>query len=532
MFDTFRHSYRVRRAYSTNSIIYYLKTIPLIGKHISSDNYSSGPIRTLANVLYALKAIFGFCLGEIIYLLAILGGSAAYADGVGAMTGSQAFMNIFFFFALIGVLLNTYVFDVTEDKYYSIYMLKMDPREFVLSDMYYRVLRKLVGYVVMFIVIGRVTKVPLGVCLMFIAMTILGKGVGAYIKLQFVKKNKLGSSSGFLVCAVALIFALGVVVTFLLKMVVPVAVIYGVGGVISLAGIYCFYKLHTYEDYPQTCKYFLNVETVVGATDKENTEEKAAKESIKVEVTGEDATSNKEGYAYFNDLFVKRHSKLLKKRTRIISIVLLVVLVVGLAFLFVATRFFGMEKITNIPVFLYSMPLVIYYLNNGETLATVMFMNCDSAMLTYNFYRRADVLLGVFRSRLKTVVKYNIIPALLLSCCLAVMCAFSTEATHVMTYVSIFVLCPALSVFFSVHRLVVYYLLQPYTEGLEKKRSSYGIVNYVTYIACYIIFMQNSDIKLAPMVFTGISVIFTVIYVLVALALVYKFAPKRFIIHK
>ncbi|MCQ2532571.1 MAG: hypothetical protein MJ093_07690 [Saccharofermentans sp.] len=532
MFETFRNASRVRRAYSTNSIIYWIKTLPIIGKMVSNSTYSGGVIRTVANVLYILKAIIGFCLGDFIYLLILLGVSMGVSESMGIMTGTEAFKNVYFFLALIGVLLNSYLFDPSEDKYYAINMLRMNPREYVLSDMIYRVIRKFVGYSIMFVIICLLTKLSVSVAVMLVTMTLLGKFLGAFVKLQFVKKNNVGKMSNILVWYVMGMFILGCVVTFVLKLAVSPVVIYIVGGAICLTGIFCFFKLWNYEDYPQTCKYFLTLETVSVKNNKENVEKKNADNSIKVEVNSEEATSNKEGYAYYNDLFVKRHSKLLKKRTTIMCFVLLAMLVVEVVSLFIGKMFFNMKPLDMVSTLLFSMPLIIYYANNGEQLASVMFMNCDNAMLTYNFYRRADVLLGVFRSRLKTVISYNIIPAFLISCCLAVVCAFSSDYANALTYVAIFILCPVLSVFFSVHRLVVYYLLQPYTDGLEKKRSSYSLANYATYFVTYTIFMARDDINLAPIAFSGVSVIFTVIYVLVALLLVYKFAPKRFVIHK
>ena len=43
----------------------------------------------------------------------------------------------------------------------------------------------------------------------------------------------------------------------------------------------------------------------------------------------------------------------------------------------------------------------------------------------------------------------------------------------------------AMSAFFSIHYLTVYYLLQPYTAGTEMKSGTYRIVMVLTYVVCY-----------------------------------------------
>ena len=81
-----------------------------------------------------------------------------------------------------------------------------------------------------------------------------------------------------------------------------------------------------------------------------------------------------------------------------------------------------------------------------------------------------------------------------------------------------------LSVFFSVHYLVIYYLLQPYNEKMEMKKVSYTIVSLVTYLIAYTL----NDIRMPSLYFSLIGLLFTVGYIVVGLRLVYKKAPKTF----
>ena len=312
-------------------------------------------------------------------------------------------------------------------------------------------------------------------------------------------------------------------------------VIYAATGVICLLGAFALYKLCTYQDYIGLCKNFLKQDLIFNTEEtKTKTNKENASKSITMD-TNEEAElkgSNKEGYAYFNEIFVRRHSSLLRKKSKILSIIISILCVGEFAVLSIGKSFFDMEPISKITPIMYSMPLILYFINSGETLAQAMFINCDSAMLTYNFYRKPEVILGVFKSRLLTIIRLNLIPSFLIACALSVFCAFSTVANNPLNYVAFFIFCPALSVFFSLHRLVTYYLLQPYTEGMEMKRSGYNLANTITYIVTYMIFMANDSLTLSPIAFALICVGFCIIYVPVALFLVYKFAPGRFRIHK
>ena len=91
-------------------------------------------------------------------------------------------------------------------------------------------------------------------------------------------------------------------------------------------------------------------------------------------------------------------------------------------------------------------------------------------------------------------------------------------------YPLIFFTIIAMSLFFSVHTIVLYYLMQPYNENMEMKNAVYGIVNMVTYFVCY--YVMDKEI---PVIAFGISVcVFSVIYVCISFAIAYRLAPKTF----
>ena len=166
---------------------------------------------------------------------------------------------------------------------------------------------------------------------------------------------------------------------------------------------------------------------------------------------------------------------------------------------------------------------IMYFVNRGSIVTQAMFYNCDHAMLKYNFYREPDVILGLFKKRLMLTVNINLFPAVTLALGTVIL-LLVTGGTALINYVIIFLFIIILSVFFSVHYLVIYYLLQPYNEKMEMKKVSYTIVSLVTYLVAYTL----NDIRMPSLYFSLIGLLFTVGYIVVGLRLVYKKAPKTF----
>ncbi len=67
---------------------------------------------------------------------------------------------------LIGVIMNSHLFNPTKDKYYAMFLLKMDPREYALSNYGYFLLKSLLGLGASFIVCGLLVGLRLPTCIL------------------------------------------------------------------------------------------------------------------------------------------------------------------------------------------------------------------------------------------------------------------------------------------------------------------------------------------------------------------------------
>ena len=234
-------------------------------------------------------------------------------------------------------------------------------------------------------------------------------------------------------------------------------------------------------------------------------------------------TSNKSGFAFFHDLFVKRHSKILTKAVKkqsVIILVIIVAMIIGFQFNEEFKNQTNDILMRYLPYFVF----IMYCINRSSSVTQAMFMNCDHSMITYRIYRTPKVILGIFKERLKTLITINLLPATLIELGLASLLYLSGGTDNPINYLVLFVSIIAMSIFFSVHYLVMYYLLQPYNVSTEIKSSTYKIVQAITYFVCWYMI----QIQLPTLSFGIATIIFCIAYSLISLFLAYKYAPKTF----
>ena len=152
------------------------------------------------------------------------------------------------------------------------------------------------------------------------------------------------------------------------------------------------------------------------------------------------------------------------------------------------------------------------------------FINCDHSLLTYSFYKKPKNILKLFWIRLREIIKINLLPSTVIGAGLALF-LFATGGTdNPLNYVVLFVSVVALSIFFSVHYLTLYYLLQPYNAGTEIKSGTYQLMISFTYVVCYMML----QVKMPTLIFGIMTSAFCLIYCIAASVLVYILAPKTF----
>lgn len=519
MNKTLKISFSLKNTYRVNSILFSLKQIPLLKKLLPATLYKVKELKIFANVLSVLWEIVSVFLGKFLYFLTVVCGVALLFD---ELPPNQVFLHIMLFLTVIGCFMNTHLFNPTKDKYYAMSLMRMDAREYTLVNYIYSIFKVVTGFIPFAILFGMDEGVPLWFCLflpfciasmkLFFAAASLWdyerRGVG-------YNENKL---SKYMWCGIVLLLgaayglpALG----FVLPEIVSMAIFLGC---IPLGAV-GLWKVLSFRDYCAINKEMLSSLTNQMDTPTQITK-KATEKQISTDVT---ITSNRKGFEYLNELFIKRHRKILWNTTRKITYVC-VFLVIGVhLFLYMKPEVkpdLNKMVMTWLPYFVF----IMYAINRGTNFTQALFMNCDHSLLRYSFFKQPDFVLKLFQIRLREIMKINAVPALVIGSGLALMLYTSGGTDHPLNYAILVISILCMSLFFSVHYLTIYYLLQPYNAGTEMKSGTYRIVLTVTYMVCF--FMMNQ--RMPILIFGIMTILFCVLYSIIASVLVYRFAPKTF----
>ena len=516
MFNTFRIALRLRIAYRINTIIYSLKQVPLLGDMLPSALYAAKGLKSFACICAVIWEFFSMLVKNGLYLIVLM-----FVPMQLLSLPYDAFAHIYFFLSIAGAVSNCYMFDPTKDKYYAIILMRMDARQYSISQHLYTIGRVFVGTQFVLLFLAANLQAPLWLC-------IIPFGVAGMKTLSVALSLRRFEKSGFVrnenapekiswtiiaLCWLAAYAALPVKIFLPSALIVALAVLCVVGG--SLL----FPYLWRCSLYRPLAQQLLNQKNSAVSLNLN----KITKESYQKKIDNdENISSNKKGCVYFNDLFVKRHRRMLWRYAKWLAAIIALLDIAAI----VTLLYFPFLHQEAHEVAIQSLPyltFLIYAFHSGKNVVQAMFHNCDHSMLTYSFYRRRDVVLSLFRCRLFDVIRINLLPAFVLAVGYAgilFVCDSSDLITCAVAAISIL----GISVLFSIHFLACYYLLQPYNAATETKSSTYGIVMGITYAVCYCFIYLRIDTFL----FGLLMIIFSVVYGSITYYLVGRYALKTF----
>ncbi len=521
MIETFITSFKLQNTYRTNSIIYSLKQLPIIKRILPNSLYKNRGLKIFANIISILWEIVNVFIGKIIYISAMIFMALSWYH----TNQADTFIHLFVFLTFAGGVLNTYMLNSTKDKYYAIILMNINAREYGLSNYYYQLIKLVVGSLPFTILFGMIAGVSLWIQIAIPFFVVAIKLIVMnYCIYDFKKTNKASNENlptkfvwGFV--GVCLLLAYGLPA---IHITINQTIFLCVFIVAIILGIYSLIKIHHFKEYRKMYKQLLTESNVY--VQERNTGTQVLKDtSLKQIELDKNYTSNKSGFAYFHDLFVKRHRKILTtavKKQSVIILVIFIAMVIGIT----VNNDFKSKTNEILMVYLPYFVFIMYCINRSSSVTQAMFMNCDHSMLTYRIYRTPKVILGIFKERLKTLITINLLPATLIGLGLVLLLYLSGGTDNPINYAILFVSIIAMSIFFSVHYLVMYYLLQPYNVSTEMKSSTYKVVQGLTYIVCWYMI----QIRLPIFSFGIATIVFCIAYCLISLFLAYKYAPKTF----
>ena len=527
MIKAFLISFRLKNTYKANGFIYFLRQLPLIKKLLPAGTYKSRAVKGLANVVAALLEFVGAFVWKGVYLGIVF----ALAISIAPENAAAVFFNAFFFLTIAGGFLNTQLFDPSNDKYYAIVLMRMDAKQYTLSNYIYFLLKAFAGFTpftcLFCSLLGENALWGLLMSAYVLVIKLIFTGFILWDNVRSEKKGHLNDSQEkrmavYIWLAAAALCALGFGLPYI-SIWIPLNAYPVLLAVLFIPAAVCAGYLGRSRDYTRLYKALLTkapVYTSKGTSQNQLVQKQTLK---KIEYSVNDVSGSKKGYAYFNELFIKRHRRILHKpaqRICVISLIIFTVLAIVCLMNKSVSEDINDMLLTMLPFFLF----IMYLIHPGRNVTQAMFMNCDHSMLSFRFYRQPKVILSLFVERLKSLILIGLVPAIFIGAELSVLLFISGGTAAAFNYILIFVTIIMMSIFFSVHYMVLYYLLQPYNVQLESRNAAYGIANALTYLVCYWAIQR----EVPTLVFGTAMTAFCVVYIVIALILVYRMAPKTF----
>lgn len=508
--------------YSVNSFIYILSKLPILKDLITNDIYKSKTIKKIVSLFWILFTVARTAFLKFMYFFAIL--FICYKLFPNNIV--RSFFHIYFLLTILGMFINNKLLNTSKKKYFSLLIFNMDATSFFRANLFWNMLTStIMNAICMYIFVDYLLLSPTIIYSLILIFFTLGvRLVGEVGNILFFRKYKYiwytNNSLYFPVLGVLL----GCCFLPYLNIYIPFNMIMTCMIIFLLLGIPALIYLLKVKDYKLIYKRLSQITNVM---DSKNEKDYLKQAMIDVKEKDKKIDSSllktKKGYDLFNAIFFERHKEILLRSARKYSV--FIIFVYGLL-VYLMLNYSNYNRSIAELIHLKSAVFIIimFFINRGAIITQAMFFNCDHAMLRFNFYREPNVIVELFKKRLQTVVKVNLLPAFVIGIGNTIVLLISKNTYSFLTIGTTFLFIISLSIFFSVHYLVIYYLLQPFNKEMEVKRASYSFVTMGTYIISY----KLSGLILSSEILSIFGVLFVFLYIVIALQLVYNISPRTF----
>lgn len=293
--------------------------------------------------------------------------------------------------------------------------------------------------------------------------------------------------------------------------------------------LYLYVHFKRYESYSQ--QMFKSSEIMInyGVTDKKEQQQKqylGEGTKMKLSKTSDDTKFEKlKGSNYLNALLFSRFKSSLRKQLLIrIGIVSAVMLTMILGSVVVPIRISASRLEQVLFNFIPGMFFILFLLSFGKRVVQTVFVNCDSSMLSYPFYREPKAIIKGFFYRFLKIFYYNGLISLTIYLWLNIFNLVNNRPLSIQFLLLVLFVMLSLSILFSFHELFIYYILQPFTSDFEVKNPVYKFVDWLFYMLAYV----SLQIKTGGFQYGIIISAFSILYFCIGTIVIIKLAPKTF----
>lgn len=529
MFQIFKNKLIVETTIFINSLIYFLKKIPLVGKLFKESLYGEKEGKLIFTIISTLGKVLSEVAKKSLYILVFIYLPSMFVKDFLFEDLSIEASVIYIFLILnfiYGSLVRCKIGSSEKIDYYMIMLMRVNPKYYYLTN----ILVRSISSIILFFPIFLIIKFSFLKTLVYLSLLALIRIIGEAVAV--IKFDKMGIKEG-LESFLMFVFLISTLLVAYLPLIfnnIPdltnvllnpiLIIIVGILAALSLV------KLVNYNEYKKLAIKTLNRDNIVTVDELKSQSDffgtSIEEKDVDEELLDTTKFNNKSGYEYLNEIFFYRHKKLVKDSIKAKVYVILIAFVavfVGVIFL----KEQRVEILNFIETSIAMLFFILYMLCNTDKLTKAMFANCDMSLLKYNYYREANAILDSFKIRLKKILSFNLPPILILCVALQIICMVCGGG-NVVKMGFIYVAILAMTLFYSVFYLAAYYIFQPYTSDLTIKNPFFNLINWVVYGVAYsclrIKISSNIEMLLISILLLVLSVLLVV--------LVYKIAPKSF----
>lgn len=524
----------IRLYAGANRIIYYARKLPLVGRMVPERLYGEGEAKKAFVALAWIAIAFWTVAGKLLYAgLLVALPAAAWPGADSAAERLRMFHHVFWWLSFVaaGVSMAT-ALEPKKEKWFAVKLMRMAPAAYMRTHFAWKYTLFFAGYVP--VLCGLIFLLGGGVLHgLLLAAAVTGwRLLCEYAHLRlFAGTGKIVIRDNALVwltigasCALAYLpFVFDGLPTaggLLAGWPVPLA--------LAAAGAAAAFGLARYPGYRAAVDAaarrddpLLDMTRAMQEAQRKSLEnDDAAYDAVRD--AGEPAAGARlgSGHVYLQRLFFARHRKFLIRPVWRRVALAAGLAAIGLLVPALAERFPEAARVLKADFLIPYLPIAMSLFAIGEPVCRAMFYHCDSKLMHYGFYRRAA---GVhFRLRLLRLAGLNLAAgAALLLALAAVLAAAGGLAAADLLPLGGTVL--SLAVFFAVHHLAMYYLLQPYTTELNVRNPFYMLVSTGTTMVCWLcaFFVPAGAVATAAPLAAGA-------YAAVALVLVRRLGHRTF----
>ncbi|MBR2827860.1 MAG: hypothetical protein IKE70_01335 [Bacilli bacterium] len=519
MWNSLRKSLEIDTIYSMNSFIYTIGKLPILRDLFTNDIYkntSSKKVLGFFGVIFSLlkKLLYKYIYFYIIYYV---------SSNLLKNHPDKAFIHIYCILTIIGMFIHNRILDPSKKKYFSLILFNMEDTHFLKATILWNQFTLLFWNSIFLFYFSNLLKISFDVTTLLILFSFFIRLIGEEGLILFYKKYHYMFYNNTIlyfsiIIPIFLCSFLPLINIYLTSITLLICTIISI-----ILGFLSFILLWNIKDYK---KMYKEISHNTNPMNQKNNKD-YMRQSM-VEVRDKDKwihskkLEGKEGFHYLNTIFNERHKEILFRSIKRYSI-LLIIFYIGVIYCIMNNLY--KKEINNIlNIHILWLPLVMFFLNRGSIITQAMFYNCDHAFLKYQFYREPRNLLRLFKIRMITLIKLNLLPAIIMVIGNTIIYSLTNRENLIGISIGMIL---SLNIFFSIHYLVIYYLLQPYNKDMEMKSIPYLIVSFLTYLISFIITLTN----LSPILLMSGIIVFTIVYIPISIHLVKKYGPSTFRIH-